>query len=377
MDRLDCHCHVFNIVNVGLGAILKQLDSADERLFLIDKIKKLAELIRIFTGNSKTILDGLDKHYGKKYKLFPLMFDGDFLLESYREEHWLYIKGFFDEVEKSIRDKDIKQDIKVVLDFIEKLKTRKIGFEDQREELIELSQDPNYTDRIFPFLGVDPRRGGIKSYFVDNVGDGKVFAGIKVYPPNGFSPCDEVLVGKGSIFEYCSENQIPVVSHCSYGGFATLAMSIDVNGMIIPAGETEPKEWNGKCNFSEGLCNGFKKMVQERAGVLNNPKIWKEVLKKYNNLILVLAHFGNHSDEWQDDILRMLQNSDYPNLYTDVSCMNDSKILRKVRDIYYDNPDIQDKILYGSDYFMNVLKEDFSDYLNRMKRYFGKDMFES
>ncbi|MGE0088564.1 MAG: amidohydrolase family protein [Bacteroidales bacterium] len=418
MERFDCHCHIFNILTVGWKAIMEELNdavdmltddsgkvipmnavSSSNRKKLKIKIRKLVQLIKIFTGDSEKIFDMLDKNYNRKYKLFPLMFDGDFLLDSDNDIYFQNINQLIADVRsgeyKSNPNVNASpsllqnllsvgnDDSRVLFDFLQKLSAHidkhkpdsyKDGFTIQYEQIVELSKNPKYKDRLVPFLGVDPRRSNIKSY-LSQVGAGKLFAGVKVYPPNGFSPFDKVLVGPDSIFEFCCKNGIPIVSHCSYGGFATPAMSIDVNGLIIPKGETEPKPYNGKYTFTLGLKNGFTEMVRERAGVLNDPLIWEKVLEKYNNLILVLAHFGSGNDDWQNNILRLLKK--YPNFYTDISCMSDVPTLQKVKEIYDNNPDIQDKILYGSDYFLDMFFNDsFVQYLNRIKDTLKKPMFD-
>lgn len=419
MNRYDCHCHIFNITTVGWKAITEQLNDAinllkeqsqaksnvksntftksDKRLK--DKIAKLAELIRIFTQDSEKILDMLDKHYNREYILFPLMFDGDYLLDSYDEENIIQLKSLIDNAGKKLRGKSQidtpeisigqrlaligTEDSKTVLNFLKKLSTqgsidkfniKKDGFNIQLEQIEKIVANPKYAGRIYPFLGVDPRRKGILDLVKAKVGAGKVFAGIKVYPPNGFSPMHKLLVGKDSIFEYCSKNNIPVISHCSFGGFATPAMEIDLNGMIIPDGKSNPVEWNKKYSFKTGLKSGFGKMVQERAAVLNHPKIWNEVLKRYPNLILVLAHFGSGSDEWQDKIKEMMKT--YSGLYTDVSCMSDKRTLLRVKLIAQSNPEIGNKFLYGSDYFLDMFFNDsFDQYISRMKRNLGSKIF--
>lgn len=422
MKRFDCHCHVFNIVNVGVRAIYEQLHSSSElfysnldqndfrgklvleqkdKLGLLGRIKKIAELIRIFKNDDEKIFGMLDKHYHHQYVLLPLMFDGDFLLESYNdkdlsymrevvenacvstdEETYSRLEAFSDEQHK---DCSLDNDSQVIFDFIDEISEqashsrnlrsiKSSGFQKQYEQIQLIVKDPKYKNRILPFLGVDPRRSNIKSY-LNQVGKGKLFAGIKVYPPNGFSPMDKVLVGNDSIFEYCTNNRIPVVSHCSYGGFATPAMDIFVNGVIIPESKSELQSINGEYKFNIGLRDGFTQMVCERARVLNSPLIWEKVLEMYPNLILVLAHFGSGNTQWQADILRMMKI--YPNLYTDVSCMSDSAIIANVKKVYIDNPDIQHKILYGSDYFLDMFFNDsFDQYLNRMKEIFGSEIFD-
>jgi predicted TIM-barrel fold metal-dependent hydrolase len=418
MQRYDCHCHIFNIANIGFKAILEHLyttetmfepdisldfDSEEEdesvQTSTRDKIRKLAELIRIFRGDSEKILDKLDEHYDGQYAFFPLMFDGDFILDAYHEEHLGQIKELVEHDEEleipakteckagsllNVFRHGDKEDNKQVMRFVKELfsylpsNTQESiinsGFAKQYDDIVALANEETYKGRFFPFLGVDPRRENISEY-LSQVGKNKLFAGVKVYPPNGFSPMDKVLVGQDSIFEYCSKHQIPVFSHCSYGGFATPSKQIDVNGMIIPAGHNNPVAYDGGYTFKTALGDGFEAMVLERAETLNNPLIWEEVLKKYPDLILVLAHFGDGNDEWQANILQMMKT--YPNLHTDVSCMSDLPTLQNVKAIYDANPDIQGKILYGSDYFLDMFFNDsFDQYLNRMKDTFGDQMFD-
>ncbi|MCL3782043.1 hypothetical protein EMN47_16775 [Prolixibacteraceae bacterium JC049] len=414
MERYDCHCHIFNIVDVGLKAILEELNSAkelldqqnvnskqktketdndEEKASIWEKLRKIAEMIKIFTGDSETILETLDKHYDGKYTMFPLMFDGDFLLDDFDDEELGFVKELAtiskqpEKVNNSNLAKELKEDSSddsdVILrflgqieDLVEERKSNneyKSGFQKQYDQIKAIKAQEKYADKVLPFLGVDPRNKTIKNYLTE-IGANQTFAGVKVYPPNGFSPCDPILVGEGSIFEYCSQNQIPIISHCSYGGFATPVMSIDVDGMIIPEGKTKPEYHNGEYTFTRNIKDGFTEMVRERAGVLNHPLIWEEVLKQYPNLILVLAHFGVGSDSWQQEILRLMKI--YPNLHTDVSCISETDKLEKIKSIHTENPDIAHKILYGSDYYLDMFFNDsFDDYLERMQRVFGEELF--
>ncbi len=384
VERFDCHCHIFNLTTVGWKAVIEQLSdivsllyndndndnegkdggkkasvskriSAFDRNKIKENLRRMREMVKFFTSDSSKIFEMLDSHYNKEYKLFPMMIDGDYVLDINNDDHLIKIDSFLQSISS-------------------KFHMRKDGFDAQYEQIKAIADNPKYKDRFFPFLGVDPRRPEIKEY-LQQVGKGKLFAGIKVYPPNGFSPYDNVLTGKDSIFEYCSKNAIPVVSHCSYGGFSSPSMSLNINGLIMLPGDSKPSSYNGRYTFSNELKKGYLEMVRERAEVLNHPKIWNEVLKKYPDLILVLAHFGNGSEVWQDEILEMLKI--YPNLYTDVSCMSKKETIIRVKNIHRANPDIRHKILYGSDYFMDLfMTESFEKYLNTMKSVFGKQIFD-
>ncbi len=428
MKGIDCHCHIFNIVSVGLRAILQQIQDTTGMIkaepsgrmlktslagSIVAKLKKLAELIKLFSGDNEKILGMLDKHYNGDYLVFPLMFDGDFLLDTATDEEigdlrntvtlirqqlddqkpkglMQKTRAFIDP--KSLSEKDLTR-ISGLLDQIDlqldvsgetgkkRLKAGKYrdGFTVQYESMVAIRNNPEYRDKIFPFLGVDPRRENIRDYLTE-VGKGKTFAGIKVYPPNGFSPADPVLTdGEDSVFGYCCKNRIPVISHNSYGGFATPSMNIDISGMLLPPGESRPVSHTGPYAFKIKLTDGYSAMVRERARLLNHPRIWQEVLEKHKGLILVLAHFGESSDpslpdEWRNQIVLMMQK--YPTLYTDISCISDETNLKKVKKIFDDNPAISGRILYGSDYFLDMFFNDsFNEYYNRISGIFGKNAF--
>ncbi|HNX79090.1 MAG TPA: amidohydrolase family protein [Prolixibacteraceae bacterium] len=405
MERIDCHCHIFNMLTIGWRVLLEQFHHrdipTDERMpdrGVLDKIGKIAALIRAFTGDSEHIFRQLDKAYRKKYRMFALMFDGDFLLDAATKKQ---LQDISREVSSSLdqRRSPVEGDAEVnqssaersmettgnrqaVLDFLDELAgtgrelraDHRDGFTVQFEAIEQLASDPRFKERLLPFLAVDPRREGIKDY-LERVGNGKLFAGIKVYPPNGFSPYDPVLTGPGSVFDYCATHGIPVVSHCSYGGFATPVKRLDVNGLIMTEGENQPKEFQGEYTFETGIKDGFGDMVKERAAVLNHPKIWAKVLEQHKDLNLVLAHFGVGSNEWQDEILALLYRFD--NLYTDVSCISEELQLLRVKSIYEQNPEIRSKILYGSDFFLDLLFNDsFQQYKKRMELIFGRKMFD-
>jgi predicted TIM-barrel fold metal-dependent hydrolase len=410
MKRFDCHCHTFNIVSVGLRALLEQLQETstlieeDKKVpaggaalpqaqSIIDKLKRLIELGKIFSGNNEKILSLLDGHYKGEYGLFPLMFDGDFLLESATEEERNQVNGIISSVRGYINEQNavstpglISNTLSDVshlhdlLDRVEKVVSgeKKDGFTIQYEELLAIKSNKKYKDKVFPFLGVDPRRDNITT-FLPKVGKGQTFAGIKMYSPNGFSPTDPRL---DAIYDYCRKNNIPVISHCSYGGFATPAMNIDVDGYILQPGNNEPIQYKGKVTFTKSIIDGFGVMVKERARMLNHPKIWRKVLEKHKGLLLVLAHFGSSNDpdcfdEWRNEIRDMML--EYNNLYTDISCTSDVGILDKVKSIY-DDPQyskLKNRVLYGSDYFLDMFfNNSFDEYYNRIQSVFTDGTFD-
>jgi hypothetical protein len=279
MKAIDSHCHIFNIVSVGLRALLEQLHESSELITsnkearavttsakaaahqsIIDKLRKIVELIKIFSGDSVKILTLLDNHYKGDYQLFPLMFDGDFLLDTANEDENNQIKDITSNIRQHLaedrtrrlsanalvdpkkflsqNENDILLDLLKSIDYeIDASKGEKDGFSIQYNAIVSIKKNPKFQHKVYPFLGVDPRRKDIKTY-LKQVGKDQLFAGIKIYAPNGFSPTDPLL---DDVFKYCCTNHIPVIAHCSAGGFATPAMHIDINGYVLLPQKTQPE----------------------------------------------------------------------------------------------------------------------------------------
>jgi predicted TIM-barrel fold metal-dependent hydrolase len=259
------------------------------------------------------------------------------------------------------------------------------GFDEQVRQLKELKNNPKYSSKIFPFLAVDPRRPNIAEFAKENIGKGKLFAGMKLYCPTGHSPTDPLLYGpegeKGGLYAYCEENGIPVTTHNSDGGFATLSKSVMINGHIHVNGQLIHLD-NKLLTFKSSIFQ--KDAIFERATTLNHPLIWAKVAEKYPNLILNLAHFGggqqlkgalDHPDNeklWSNRIISLVKDSRYK-VYTDISCYSDFNVLRQ----FATSPvfrEIKSRTLYGSDFILLLLFEnDFEENVKQFKDIFGSD----
>ncbi len=261
------------------------------------------------------------------------------------------------------------------------------GFNYQIKQLEQVKNRPGNYDKILPFLAVDPRREGIIEYAKENVGKKKLFSGIKIYTPTGYSPTDPVLFGddkKEGFYAFCQSNKIPITAHCSNSGFATLAGSVFVSGHIWKDGKVVMYN-NEELIFKNKILKAGK-AVRERAELLNNPELWKIVANKYPKLKVNLAHFGggselylalgNPNDKklWSNKIIELISNPDY-NFYTDISCSgeDDYEVLTMLKnsDIY---PKIKHRIMYGSDFFLNKLFDDsMARTLQMIKTIFAED----
>jgi predicted TIM-barrel fold metal-dependent hydrolase len=259
------------------------------------------------------------------------------------------------------------------------------GFTEQIVQLSNLKNHPKYKGRIFPFLAVDPRRPGILDYMKQNVGKGKMFIGVKLYTPNGYSPTDPLLYGSPAnsdcVYSFCEKNKIPVTVHNSYGGFATFVDKVEISGDIFTAKGIKHME-KEFVSFRISLVNNPGNAIRERALALNHPSLWEKVLEKYPNLYLNLAHFGGgerlemaidnindpESVNWSKKIMELILK--FPNAYTDISCYSDFGVLQtlKASAIY---SKIRPKIMYGSDYYLLLLFE--NDFRKNNKTF--RDLF--
>ncbi|HSH19478.1 MAG TPA: amidohydrolase family protein, partial [Draconibacterium sp.] len=402
---------------------------------VIQSLKRYKNAIRIFTRkNSIAIYEELDKTYKGEFILTPLTFDltycfapsadrdlpsdsqeivkdafenemnimfglveqqsrelsRDFnpdaessendLWNEYQEEKALFLKETeaFQELEEFVNTEPGTRGLK-------KRRGAFDGWNEQLRQIEELKNHPVYKNMVYPFLAIDPRRPGIADYAKANVGKGKLFAGIKLYCPNGYSPTDPLLFGsdgqRDGLYAFCEDNGIPVTTHNSDGGFATLAKSVYVNGLIQVNGQLHQLK-NELLKFSKAITE--KDAIYERALTLNHPLIWRKVAEKYPNLMLNLAHFGggrqleaamdnpDNKNLWSNQIIELIKDKRY-NVYTDVSCFSEfSAIDKLISSAVY--PEIRKRILYGSDYTLLLLFEDnFDENISQFRSKFGTD----
>lgn len=167
----------------------------------------------------------------------------------------------------------------------------------QLEELAEIKKDKKYAERIFPFIFTDPRRLEADKDYFDIFKDyltQKGFQGIKIYPALGYWPFDKRLM---DVYLFASENNIPVMAHCS-------------KGVVHDRG---PKLFEKHPIKTESILKG-KKAKDYTVHFTNpvnyecllNPDIlsgyWgitKVMAEKISKLKICMGHFGG-SEEWEN-----------------------------------------------------------------------------
>ena len=451
--HIDAHCHVFNkdVLSMGVRIILGALKIGEIARILdithLDKLlKNLENLIHFIdiglNNNTEGIYDEMQKVYENNYIVTPLMLDLTYVSGNIKTSMHKSFKGEQDQrIHYHLRNvineysisakkqldnysdsesKILNNKLQILENKLNELKNKietfsaekdnlrlfgKKNFEKQFRHLKKLKK--NHKELVYPFLSVDPRKKGILDIVKREVGKGKDFIGIKLYSPCGYSPTDPVLYGisdhyspdEDCLYNFCLKNDIPITAHNSDSGFATFTNSVKVNGYIYNKDINNIEYVNKRIIFKKKIdiphFRFDKGWIEERAMILNHPKIWNQVLNKFNNLRLNLAHFGGSGQlnnfikfregetpeyetySWAETIFLMLKNPEFTNFYTDLSCFKEEdeiKLSYFKEKLFDPNPDIQSNFLYGSDFYLNMIYIDsFKDYVKMFITEFGKD----
>ena len=177
------------------------------------------------------------------------------------------------------------------------------------------------------------------------------FAGIKLYPPLGFDPWPEdpenpkkAAHEKAKVeflYEFCQSREIPITTHCGPGGYVV----------------------------------GSEKKAKENS----HPRKWRDVLSHYPKLKLNLAHFGGMSagfqyaaagnpfkhlyqtvtkggdPEWVEEIIQLIENDTYQNVYTDMGFSGvDEDYYQVLAHIFEKHPHVEERLLFGTDFSINL-----------------------
>lgn len=380
----DIHCHAMNFSHPNLFAFLKRKWTIAmlasplapiANILLKKKVEKISNLFSLMENdiadfflimeyflkrdlkNDSSLVMG-DTTF-KKIVLTPLMMD--FGRKDIKSDSFYNIAPKKPIVEQVV---DVFNGIKKYCENELQIETKKYISKKKEGKLFE----------IYPFLGINTKnyepedknaspeakvKELLDKYFSDynherqslynnmgaftgNIDDmhSNFFAGIKVYPPLGFDPWPEdenELARVKCLYQYCCDKKIPITTHCSEGGFALDNSAEDY---------TSPAKWKT---------------------VLANPK--------FEKLRLNFAHFGRQGrkwygvkkHDWEDTILKLILS--YDNVYADFSYRgcDDGYYddLKKLIDRQGDKNKLKQRILFGSDFMINLLDIDsYNQYLD-------------
>jgi len=236
----------------------------------------------------------------------------------------------------------------------------KVPISDQVDLMIQvIRQRPN----VLPFVPIDPRNDWSESLKLLELCFGDLdpdwtptgFVGVKVYPPLGFSPSDNSHIPKffgnaieafalqatvetnlDALYRYCSENDVPIMTHCNQSNYAPLG----------------------------------------RFGDTGNAALWQPVMKRYPALRLNLGHFGdvggfasNPGDGIHTTIGAMWKA--YPRVYADVSDAANvsvpafrSMLASSYSAFYATNPEIVQRLMFGTDWDILGVTRGFETFLD-------------
>jgi predicted TIM-barrel fold metal-dependent hydrolase len=398
MPMIDVHCHVFNkdvLTTSGkvlamLGDLVTDLINSgdyDHAETTIERVNAFVEMSRKDTSDIAKIL--LDK-YGSDSVIVPLMYDMYYLTHNMKNDFEERLNSIFKTFDK-ITEKDderaaaIKSKIMKIGTNIQKDHGKKIinrdSFNIQIRELTLLKN--KYKDRVYPFVSYDPRRSGNLEIIKSTVGPGKLFHGVKLYAPLGFSAADGRMMDKqNGFYAYCVANDIPITAHCSCPGMPTLNRRLNVphDSWVFVSDTGKPDDEDGACSKHNHGKVSFIKMDKDvtfpingknlKSLYFNHPDIWKIVLDEYPGLRLNLAHFGGDCNDWRNRIAQMINSNKYQNLYTDLSCRTNVDEIQGIRNEYDKQAAIQRRLMYGSDFSIVLMSSDLTNFLKNIESAF-------
>lgn len=259
-----------------------------------------------------------------------------------------------------------------------------IPYEQQLNKLVEVAASSNGA--CLPFVFIDPRMGTAEENrdFVKKYIELKGFVGIKLYPALGYYPFDPRL---DLVYKYASENQIPIMTHCSTTGV------FYNDSKHIPYDFLHPKSINRQeinelypnkkrvYDFKIPTKGLFKKKNLDLfADNFLDPINYTDVLQKYKNLKICFAHFGLDNEQhegrmsvsWHIDIKTLMHR--YENVYTDISYSLHYKDISKQFKGYMNDAVLSKKILFGTDFFMTLQEVQYErELLIQTQNSFGDD----
>ncbi len=371
MERtfFDIHMHAMDLSHPNFLVFLKRIHGIAGKLLLGgiaepllgEKEKRLVNLLTVMENNIEDYFILMEYFLNNKK---PLVVDSGVLKTGGKEFDTIIMTplimdfGFKDIKTNTFYDMALGKPVvcqtvdilNAIRNYCEYEFAEKTG-DDKKQEGITVPRTTRPTFEIYPFLGINPTIydhddlkklldrcfSGYSGTRIDlhaNMGTfggdiskvgSNVFAGIKLYPPLGFDPWPQgdakQMEKVNNLYSLCQEKQIPITVHCSDGGFATV----------------------------------------DNAQDLTNPVKWEQVLNVYPQLKLNLAHFGNQGDflgiihrhEWRKKVIDLVLS--YDHVCTDISCLAfDDDFYEDFADILHDNPGLIDKVLFGSDYMINL-----------------------
>jgi uncharacterized protein len=347
---IDVHCHIFNhdyipdkyfgirlpfLMNEGFLAVVQQILNKAIPVE-DDSLEHLAYFVHYAKSHSMLeIAEELINLSGKETILCPLMMD--------------LLPGIGGNIQK---------------DFYHQMAEMK----DIRDK---------YPDKILPFVAIDPNNNEAIDIFQKAFSKDFNFFGVKVYPSLGYMPSHPTLM---KVFEVCEQKKIPVTTHLGGSSVHSTKHSFDL--------PYKHRRSSGELIESNIQKTFFFK--NEYGKFFNKPQNWEPVLREFPKLKLNFGHFGG-DEEWEKMIKRKRGTrvhrivdlmERYENVYTDISYLIhlvDNKnldFLKGFEDLFYNNRAVQEKTLYGTDFYMITSEGKFKDLRSNFMFRVKKDILQ-
>jgi hypothetical protein len=215
-----------------------------------------------------------------------------------------------------------------------------------------------------------------------------LFVGFKMYPSLGYKPLDKRLPfmhdpkDGGCFYSRCMIEGIPILTHCSPGGMTTHEIKYYMEHDNPPSQVQHPS--HSSDTPPDAASTSFEQEGKAIKYFYDNyvhPRAWREVLKKYGKLKLCLAHFGGDlfpegpDNDWIKEIIDLI--NEYPNVYTDISCWKLDKNKEIFKELLLNKKFdyLQDRILFGTDWYMTLLAlggKSYQSYCEEFYEFFNK-----
>lgn len=202
-----------------------------------------------------------------------------------------------------------------------------------------------YPGRIFPFVAVNTKRPEHFS-IMEIALNGRGFVGVKLYPSLGYSVNSPEMI---KVYAYCEERGVPILMHCSEGGFY----------------------------YSDETRNN------------SDPALWAPILEKYPNLKICFGHFGGAkylatkeipASCWTRTILELM--TKFNGVYADIAYHSEPMDGGAGEQNYFrnlslllQNPDYRDRILFGTDYFLSRQRLTEKSYWKYFRKHLSENEF--
>ena len=234
--------------------------------------------------------------------------------------------------------------------------------------------------KLLPMFHYDPRRWQLRgnAEVFKQVDCKGLYLGFKMYTAQGYRPWDSRLPIMEDFYAGCCRRGTPVMNHCTPDGAPSFdreeyfdffhpndthadQMQKDANG------RNAPQIYGGAGELVDDPRNNIRKKLTYFNEQFVSPDAWRQVLDKtvkevsLHKLRLCLAHFGGGTAlgrEWGRQIIGMIQEKKYPNLYVDISSSFASKAFRAYFKTILQSKDgecLKDRILFGTDWYLTLL----------------------